>query len=75
VEQVAGQTANRVYQTIRTVPADSKVSKLIEVPPGQLLIFAKRLYVTEDGRTLELAINYIPGEDFFMESELVRSED
>jgi GntR family transcriptional regulator len=75
VEQSAGQTANRVYQTIRTVPADSKVSKLIGVPPGQLLIFTKRLYVAEDGRTLELAINYIPGEDFFMESELVRSED
>ena len=73
VEQAAGDTTYRIRQAAKVLPADERIAEILGLKKGTPLMLLKRIYINREERVLERVLNYIPGEGYELEIEMVMS--
>jgi GntR family transcriptional regulator len=73
IEAAIGEPFYRFIWLTKAIAADNTISQKLEVKKGTPLLVTKRVYFTKDGRALERALSYHPGDIYQMEMELFLS--
>jgi GntR family transcriptional regulator len=72
VEKVSLQRVKKAHQTISAAIADKKLAIIMKVKIGHPLLVVKRIYYSKDGKVLERAVTYFPGDIYQSEAKLER---
>lgn len=73
VEDAAAETTYRIRQVANALAADARIAATLRLKKGTPLLLLKRVYFNREGKALERALNYIPGEAYELETEMVMS--
>ncbi len=73
VEQVAGDNTYRIRQVAKALSVDARIGEKLGLKKGTPSLLLKRVYFNREGRVLERVINYIPGEAYELDIEMVMS--